>query len=69
MKQNKPIEVEEKKNLQEESSNEDIFNEIIWVLRQNFIAIFTKENTNSLLMRFLNGKEVRISMEEVFASK
>lgn len=69
MKQNKPIEMKEKKNLQEESSNEDIFNEIIWVLRQNFIAIFTKENTNSLLMRFLNGKEVRISMEEVFASK
>lgn len=56
----------EVQDLSYEALSKKIFNNVIDVLRENFVATFFKEENDSLLMRFVCGLQVRIKLEEVF---
>ena len=53
-------------DLEYEPSEKAVFNEVIEVMRENFIATFIKEDDTSLLMRFVSGQQFRLKIEEVF---
>lgn len=55
-------------DLQYEPSEKDVFNEVIEVMRENFIATFIKEEDTSLLIRFVSGQQFRLTIEEVFVN-
>ena len=38
--------------------------EVTKFLRENFVAIFTKEAEDSLLMQFVGGKKLRITIKD-----
>ena len=56
-------------DLKYEPSEKDVFNEVIEVIRESFIATFIKENDTSLLMRFVSGQQFRLTIEEVFVDE
>ncbi len=56
-------------DLKYEPSEKDVFNEVIEVIRESFIATFIKEDDTSLLMRFVSGQQFRLTIEEVFVDE
>ena len=52
-------------NLESQPTDKEVFNKIAEVIRENFIAIFTKEGDTSLLMRLVGGLEFRLTVEAI----
>ena len=52
-------------NLESQPTDKEIFDKIAEVIRENFIAIFTKEGDTSLLMRLVGGLEFRLTVEAI----
>ena len=42
-----------------------VFNEIIGVLRDNFVATFIKKDDDTLWFRFTNGQQFLLTIEEI----
>jgi len=62
--ENKDFEVEEV-NEQNQPTAEQVFNEVVEVVRENFIASFEKESDRSLIMNFVGGHQFRLTIEKV----
>lgn len=45
--------------------NEELLLEIITALKDSFVAVFVKENEKSVLMRFINGRQFRLTLSKV----
>lgn len=54
----------EEKVCNERASSEALFEEIASVIAENFVAIYQKEEGNSLTMRLPNGQEFQIIVHE-----
>ena len=52
-------------NLESQPTDKEVFDKIAEVIRENFIAIFTKEGDTSLLMRLVGGLEFRLTVEAI----
>lgn len=66
MKQKKLINNHNKAlNLESQPTDKEVFDKIAEVIRENFIAIFTKEGDTSLLMRLVGGLEFRLTVEAI----
>ena len=48
-----------------EEGIEGIFERIVTLIREEFVATFQKESHNALLMRSVGGKTFRVQIEEV----
>ena len=44
---------------------QEFFTELRLALQDTFTAIFTVENFNTLRLKFLDGKQIRISVESI----
>ena len=42
-----------------------VFERIAKTIRENYVATYKKESENSLLMRFVDGRYFRLTLEEV----
>ena len=52
-------------NLESQPTDKEVFDKIAEVIRENFIAIFTKEGDTSLLLRLVGGLEFRLTVEAI----
>ncbi len=52
-------------NLESQPTDKEVFDKIAEIIRENFIAIFTKEGDTSLLMRLVGGLEFRLTVEAI----
>ena len=41
-----------------------VLEDVAQYLRENYVAIFQKESENALLMQFVGGKKLRVTIEE-----
>ena len=47
------------------ASEKEVFNEIIELVRENFVASFIREEDDALIIRFVSGQKFRLMLEEV----
>ena len=52
-------------SLENRPTEKEVFHEVAEVIRENFVAVYTKESDTSLIMRFVSGLQFRIKMESV----
>ena len=52
-------------NVEHKPTDKEVFEKVVEVMRENFIATFTKEGDTSLIIRFVAGLEFRLKIEEV----
>ncbi len=45
-------------------SEKVFFDSVVGVMRENLVAIFTRENENSICVKLVNGQRFRMSVEE-----
>ena len=54
---------------QKQPTAEEVFNEVVEVVRENFIATFEKESDLSLIINFVGGHQFRLTVEKVSAEE
>jgi hypothetical protein len=59
------VETEELLNLKRKPTDKDFTDEILQVVRENFVALCTRAQDNVLLVRFVSGQKFRLMVEEV----
>lgn len=58
------VETEELLNLKRKPTDKDFTDEILQVVRENFVALCTRAQDNVLLVRFVSGQKFRLMIEE-----
>ena len=59
------VETEELLNLKRKPTDKDFTDEILQVVRENFVALCTRAQDNVLLVRFVSGQKFRLTVAEV----
>ena len=59
------VETEELLNLKRKPTDKDFTDEILQVVRENFVALCTRAQDNVLLVCFVSGQKFRLMVEEV----
>lgn len=59
------VETEEILDLKRKSTDKDFTDEILQVIRENFVALCTRAQDNVLLVRFVGGRKFRLTIAEV----
>jgi hypothetical protein len=59
------MEQKETLRLKREQNEKELFENVIEIMRENFIATFEKEQENSLIMRSVGGTAFRLKLEKL----